>query len=102
MKLLYTYTQNLPTQQGGGHHRHIGLIMKSTIYKNLMTTAWKNLPDPGTYPTIYTNNTADLKQSPQIQHDEGKIIHKNTGNTTTVHLKSKSQKKRADQLVLAN
>ena len=79
MQLLYSNTATLPTPQGGGHHRHICIIMKPTLYTTLTTTAWKNPPDPGVHPTIPTNATAALRDQLQLQHDEGRRIYENTG-----------------------
>ena len=71
MQLLYANVATLMTPQGVGHHGKVDIIMKSKIYTNLTTTAWKNPPDPGVYPTIPTSFTASLQEKLQLQHDEG-------------------------------
>ena len=60
MQLVYADVENLPRSQGGGHRSHIISIMKPTLYKNLTTTTWDNLPNSVVYPTIPTNSTMDL------------------------------------------
>ena len=79
MKILCANTATITTPQGGGHHRHIRIIMKLNLYKNLMNTVCTNPHDPGLYPTIPTKSTVALWDQIKNQHDEGQRIYENTG-----------------------
>ena len=57
MQLLYYNAETLLMPQGGGRHRHIGILIKPTLYTTLSTTAWRNTLDPGRYPMVVTNAT---------------------------------------------
>ena len=70
MQLLYVNTEILSTPQGGGHHGHIGIIMKTALYTILMTMEWTNPADPGVYSAIPPNATAVYQDQLHIQHDE--------------------------------
>ena len=78
MQLLYANTATLLKPQVGGHHSHTGIIMKTTLYITLLTTAWSNPPDPGVYPVILPNSTASYQYQLQFQHVKGQRIYKNT------------------------
>ena len=52
MQVLYVNLVGLPTLQGGGHNRHIGIIMNPTLYSTLKTTECIKLTDPVVYPTV--------------------------------------------------
>ena len=78
MLLLYANAATLQTPQVGGHHRHIGVIMKLAIYTIIYTTSWKNPPDPGVYPTVPKNIPTDQKYQLQLHHKEGQRIYDNT------------------------
>ena len=79
IQFLYSNVATLPTTKGGGHHGHIGIIMKPTLYTTLLTTAWTNLPDPGLYPTVTPKSTTAHQYQIQLQHDKGRIIYEDTG-----------------------
>ena len=78
MQILYTNAATLPTPQGGRHHGHVGIIMKTKLYTTLTNMVRTNPADPGLYPTIPTNVIMTLQYQLQLQHDEGCRIYQNT------------------------
>jgi len=51
---LYSNTAEVSTTLGGEKHGHIGLIMKSELYKVISTTTFQIPEDPGTIPIYPT------------------------------------------------
>ena len=66
MKLLYTNADTLPTPKGGGDHRHIGIIMKPTIYNPPSVMTCINPPNPVVYSTVPMNATVNHQYQLQI------------------------------------
>ena len=75
MQIIYTNLETLPTPQGGRRNGNIGIVMKLILYTILTTMAQNNTPDPGLYPAIPMNATADLRNQLQLQHDKVQIIY---------------------------
>ena len=52
---LYVNAASLPTTIRGGAHRHVGMIMKDTLYTNIAATVWDQ---SGTLAAlVFPNNT---------------------------------------------
>ena len=79
MKLLYTNADTLPTPQEGGDHRHIGIIMKPTIYNSLSDMACIKPPSPGVYSTVPMNATSNYQDQLKLWHDKVRMIYNNMG-----------------------
>ena len=48
-KALFENASATPTTLGGERNGHIGLIMDTAVYDNLLTTAYARPPEPGPY-----------------------------------------------------
>ena len=59
MQLLYANAETMKIPQVGGHHGHIDLIVKPTLYTTLSTKAWINPTSHGVQPTLSMKATAD-------------------------------------------
>ena len=68
---LYVNAASLPTTIRGGAHRHVGMIMKDTLYTTIAATVWDQ---SGTLAAlVFPNNTMgghceQLKQGKDKQH----------------------------------
>lgn len=80
MQTLYGNAATLATPLGGGHHGHVGLIMKDALYATLSPTQYIAPDDPGPVPLIAQNATAPVRQHRKDAHNEARRIYENHGN----------------------
>lgn len=60
---IYVNAATLPISLGGGQHRHIGLIMKPSLYAKLSSTGYVTSNNPGHSPNIPSNATTSQRQT---------------------------------------
>ena len=77
MQLLYGNTALLSTTLGGGQHGHIDIIMAPQLYKTLVNTPYKRLPDPCITPNHVTGASTAIRKNDFLVHKEERRIYDN-------------------------
>ena len=58
--LLYGNTSNLTTKLGGVNHRHIGIIMRDTLYTTILPTPYNAPVETGGTSTVPPKDTTEV------------------------------------------